>query len=778
MLPTPDVIWAKSICLKSEPADATLQGHTRNVVECFLRLFGASRVGSRLAENWLRFFRLEACDHETFWLNGMVSCYLHDIGKANNGFQDVVRGHRNTQVLYHEHLSGLILWTPDMQAWLKSPQIVSLPIITSAVIGHHLRAESGRFPEQLIVDRNRVQVFPKAINEILADMASTLNFDPPGCAVIPALFSFNTSDRCASIAEIGKQLRDGLRDALPRGRADTHASRLLRAVRTALLIADASGSGLVREGEQVASWIGQAFDVHELQDGVAIETKVIQPRIKQIQQRGTTFKWNDFQIAAESLSNRALLIAPCGAGKTLAAWQWIKSCAKRQPIARIIFLYPTRGTATEGFRDYVSWAPESDAALVHGTAGFELEGMFENPMDERVHKDFSTSDRLFAIGYWKRRIFSATVDQFLGFMQHSYRSTCLLPLLADSVVVFDEVHSFDKPLFSALKHFLANFDVPVLCMTASLPAGRQSDLLDLGLERFPHSTSDFADLQTRAAAPRYHVQLHLNEEDARRAALRAFREQGKSVLWVVNSVSRCQKLAHELNALCYHSRFKLADRKQRHDNVVAAFAPPRDRRQNSPVLAVTTQVCEMSLDLDADVLISETAPITSLIQRMGRCNRHEKDGRRLGQVFLYDPENTKPYKADELSGMKEFVAAIEGHDVSQSLLEELLDKCGPSDVEVSRYAAFIESGPWAQSREETLREDNDFTVQAVLDCDVPEFIRLHNQRLATDGLLVPVPKSLAREHSTTDLPRYLRIADANYYSAEFGFCDKPIRGNT
>jgi len=57
--------------------------------------------------------------------------------------------------------------------------------------------------------------------------------------------------------------------------------------------------------------------------------------------------------------------------------------------------------------------------------------------------------RLFALGLWSRRYFSATVDQFLGFIEHNYTGLCLLPALADSAVIIDEVHSFDKRMFDA-----------------------------------------------------------------------------------------------------------------------------------------------------------------------------------------------------------------------------------------------------------------------------------------------------------------------------------------
>ena len=135
---------------------------------------------------------------------------------------------------------------------------------------------------------------------------------------------------------------------------------------------------------------------------------------------------------------------------------------------------PTRATATEGFRDYVSWAPEG--SLIHGTASYELDGMFENPSDDRTHRDYTAEARLFAIAFWDKRVFSATVDQFLGFLQYAYGAVCLLPVLADSVIVIDEVHSFDDAMFSALKEFLTEFNVPTLCMTATLPKSRRDQL--------------------------------------------------------------------------------------------------------------------------------------------------------------------------------------------------------------------------------------------------------------------------------------------------------------
>src|SRR5262249_10826966 len=192
------------------------------------------------------------------------------------------------------------------------------------------------------------------------------------------------------------------------------------------------------------------------------------------------FRLRPFQEKAAEQGSRVLLLAACAAGKTIAAWKWAEAQARQHKIGRVIFLYPTRGTATEGFRDYVGWAPEAEGGLVHGTSRYELEAMRGNPDEDQPESKYAKliedQDRLYALGLWSRRYFSATVDQFLGFIEHSYTGLCLLPALADSAVIIDEVHSFDKRMFDRLIAFLQNFDVPVLCMTATLPPVRRQQL--------------------------------------------------------------------------------------------------------------------------------------------------------------------------------------------------------------------------------------------------------------------------------------------------------------
>jgi CRISPR-associated endonuclease/helicase Cas3 len=746
--------------------EETLLGHSQAAMACFQVLFGPTHnCTTRLGSCWQQFFKIPTDSWSRFYISGLMACALHDLGKGNENFQALLRQGRGTQVIRHEHLSGLLLWLFPVKEWLTSIPLLDMQITISAVIGHHLRTKSHEFAEPLDPDR---KLFRISLNEIFL-IFPQLNLPWKNLPNIPAemadIWNFDAGHGF-DLNPIKDELKSTLMRFKRRLREDDDLRRLLMAVRSSLILADSTASAIPRIGQQISPWIEAAFG--ETLSGGYIESQIIAPRILQIQAKNGCFEWSDFQLAAETLTDRTLLLAPCGSGKTLAAWRWIKGRLCEKPAARVIFLYPTRATATEGFRDYVSWAPEADVALMHGSAAYELKGMFDDSEDARSGKDFTTEDRLYALGFWHRRVFSATVDQFLGFMQQVYRSICLLPLLADSILVVDEVHSFDRKLFSAFKLFLKNFNVPVLCLTASLGPERKRALIeDCGLQVFPQEARVFQDLEEQAAKPRYHVRLLDREDSAQMAATQAVQE-GKRVLWVVNTVDRCQRLARSLSALCYHSRFKLEDRKSQHNKVITAFQGDR-----KPVLAITTQVCEMSLDLDAQVLISEYAPITSLIQRLGRCNRrYLQEGDPLGQVYFYPPEDDRPYEPDDCFGLEGFCQSVAGQEVSQQYLEQLLEDYGPNDPEIERYAAFLENGPWAVAREESLRDVNNYTVDAILDNDLEACLELRKKRRSIDPLLLPVPRHLARLHPRVG--RFPCVAPSSHYHRDFGFFNHPL----
>lgn len=758
--------------------ELSLEEHSFDTAKAAELIFN---LENRWGRNWCRFFGIVAAERERFLLNLKVASLLHDLGKANEDFyQAVTNFAAPPQTLRHEHVSALILFLPEVRNWLAQNPALDLDVITAAVLSHHLKASATREAEKygwcaprgkttlaLFLQHDEVKAVLKKIGEV-----AKLETDIPK---LPATL-------WGAHSPYLEAWTNGMSVAKRFGRAvknDPPRLSFLLAIKAGVIAADSAASGLWREGHSMEDWVNSVVHTTPLTQ-TALADAILNPRAAQISQRiKKQFAYKDFQTQTAAQGPRVLLLAACAAGKTLAAWKWAEAQIGQYEIGKVIFLYPTRGTATEGFRDYVGWAPEAEAALDHGTSGYELEAMQENPSDALKGKMLGLSEadeRLYALGLWGRRYFSATVDQFLGFMEHQYNSMCKLPMLADCALIIDEVHSFDNRMFGTLLAFLKKFDLPVLCMTATLPPPRRDDLLDPEKGRLKlYRAEDDAELKKQAEHPRYLLQPVADENEAFDKAVSAYLK-GQRVLWVVNTVARCQSLADrladklkdelkvEVEVLSYHSRFKLAHRQAVHKKTVAAF-----QQEDAPAIAVTTQVCEMSLDLDADVLLTEIAPVPSLVQRFGRANRHLKPQRQFAVLHTYKPEHDKPYFKDELEMAQKFLNTIGARDVSQAELATLLETHSVAEPAGDDSASFLESGYFATRSE--FRDIDEFAFPCILDNEVETVIARGKNKKSYDGFVVNVPKGFIdlNAERPAELPKHLFVANHRRYNEQRGF---------
>jgi len=89
----------------------------------------------------------------------------------------------------------------------------------------------------------------------------------------------------------------------------------------------------------------------------------------------------------------------------------------------------------------------------------------------------------------------------------------------------------------------------------------------------------------------------------------------------------------------HHSRYAPDDRKLLDKSIEACFG------KNSPgrgLIATATQTVEQSLDIDADILITDLCPIDVLLQRLGRLHRHKRtrpEAFRQAHCIVLTPEN-------------------------------------------------------------------------------------------------------------------------------------------
>lgn len=117
--------------------------------------------------------------------------------------------------------------------------------------------------------------------------------------------------------------------------------------------------------------------------------------------------------------------------------------------------------------------------------------------------------------------------------------------------------------------------------------------------------------------------------------------KGAKVLVIRNTVASAQEVfdavlaggGEELSfrvegtAALHHSRFAAEDRRLLDAGVEATLGKSRPR---GGVVTVGTQTLEQSLDIDADLLITDICPVDVLLQRIGRLHRHARTDRPAG----------------------------------------------------------------------------------------------------------------------------------------------------
>ena len=120
----------------------------------------------------------------------------------------------------------------------------------------------------------------------------------------------------------------------------------------------------------------------------------------------------------------------------------------------------------------------------------------------------------------------------------------------------------------------------------------------------------------RAGAKTLVVRNTVSNAVATQEALEEAAGNERELLFAVNGV-----------ATLHHSRFALDDRRALDGEVEERFG----RNRNSGGLVVVgTQTLEQSLDIDADLLITDLCPVDVLLQRLGRLHRHRRDERPPG----------------------------------------------------------------------------------------------------------------------------------------------------
>lgn len=608
-----------------------------------------------------QFFNLTGISQEEFKNKSEKAILFHDAGKLLPTFQQQMRRLAEKQPpdkkLYfrHELASALLLFVTELDN-LKKNQ--SIPYEILAVLGHHKSLQ----PDWSKFDREKSWLEPPGLDEQAIErvMLAATSYSQ--------LYSINkpSAIKAFALAKWPLMLLNGVGQLLQ----PTTIAGIPTLERRNIRLVYALLRGLL----MTCDWLASTEKEKRLPLNHKMSSVTLRKKLKdKVEQEGRVYEKRPFHNLCENAPGCILAVAPTGSGKTEAALLW----ATKQEAAKIIFLMPTMVTSNSLYeRMRKHYFHKNECGLIHSGADTYF-AQLDNADEDNTPNDFRM--HLHQFRAFLAPVMVATVDQMLtsGF---NIGPWCQKEwALVGSRVIFDEVHAYQfytLGLITAAIEKIRLLGGKVCVMSATMPSFLRNHFQNvLGIAE-PVLAEEL--MERRKCRWEYTV----NSADEIAEKIDDYLRMGRKVAIVFNTVRAAQEAYRKWNEkeiiskdriLCYHSQFIMKDRQ---DKESVLMDRDKNGRPKNHDLVIATQAIEVSLDISFDVMYSECAPLDSLIQRAGRCNRYDYEGDYFFTVFpISDTALKYVYKGAEqvLERTKEQIISKNLQRLSETELGEMLE---------------------------------------------------------------------------------------------------------
>lgn len=380
------------------------------------------------------------------------------------------------------------------------------------------------------------------------------------------------------------------------------------------------------------------------------------------------------QLIADNWQKDLLLLrAPTGAGKTDASLLWAQLQIENQRADRLVIAMPTRFTSNALSISVTESL--SDTGLYHSSAWFNKfhqdvkKGNIELIKAKKEHELARLLETPVTV---------CTIDHLLMALTLTREDHHLITFnLANSCLVIDEADFYDEftqanilVLLKALKEW----QVPVLLMSASLPETVLKDYQSIGYD-IDEILTDHSDEN------RYRFEIKdiidYSNVDELENILELMHSKKCGIIYA-NTIDKAFEFASWFqnqgfdDIIVYHSRFTEPDKQAKEALLIDALGKEAWQKGKAHGIAIMTQIGEMSINISADIMISDFCPIDRLTQRAGRLCRFNK--RQIGELYVVRPHDKEgviypaPYGTPPTKGNRTW-QACEAYDLTNRAIE-------------------------------------------------------------------------------------------------------------
>lgn len=361
----------------------------------------------------------------------------------------------------------------------------------------------------------------------------------------------------------------------------------------------------------------------------------------------------------------AILRSPTGSGKTDAALLWADHQCKNNRADRVVFAMPTRFTANA--LSISKTQDISEVGLYHSSALFHKLHLNQNEERKFIDKKQELARKL------EMPCVATTIDHLclcLTGTREDHHS--IFFGLANSCVVIDEADFYDEftqANIIVLLKVLRILEVPVLLMSATVPESAVKYYEKSGFKNL-RIFEDKTDYETprcsvkkygRAEMPEDIAELLKRALDGEPTIIYANTvKRGQDYFrWFQKKISENDSFLKPEDVVLYHSRFIESHKLEKETKLVKMLGKDAWKTGKAHGVAILTQIGEMSINISADLMISDLCPIDRLAQRAGRLSRFkdrfDKRENVIGELYIIEP-----LKLNKKTGEKELYPAPYG----------------------------------------------------------------------------------------------------------------------
>jgi CRISPR-associated endonuclease/helicase Cas3 len=342
-------------------------------------------------------------------------------------------------------------------------------------------------------------------------------------------------------------------------------------------------------------------------------------------------------------------------------------------------------------------------------------------------------------------------------------------------VILDEVHTYsgiNKSAVYALIDVLVRIGCRIHIITATMPSDMQSVILEkLGVAQT--QITKLSDTDTRKY--NRHI-VHISDIFDINEIVKKYK-QGYKVMVVRNQRKLAQKIYKELRDIVGSSNMRLLHssmKRKKRCNIENELLDIEKRKEG--FILVSTQIVEVSLDIDFDTLYTDCADICSLIQRFGRVNRHRKNISECKDVYIIKPKDKSYLPYDQTCVQKTFdlFKQKDGCVLDECEKQIMIDYVHPIDKcpTMNKFNPYGKDGKWGRllysnSKMKTDEELEFEMYVGLCENDVDEYMQTYDK-----GLEIPITKSDVARFSLEKIKntqRNIYIIPSKRYDNELGF---------